>query len=228
MKNLISTLLLVLGLLPLASAQVASAFTVAPNPADTIALPDADDAPAEAEIHNISSNTLNVRWTRTVVNITPGCYTQVCDPVTCWSETVSTKTFSLAPGEEGQLTVHFRNPNAIEASSIVHIKVVNLDNPADTLTAVYNYVAAPLVSTKDLPTPSVKLFPNPTVESFSLQNGEAVAGIQVYALDGRSVARFEVSPNNFYSLAGQPAGTYVLALEDKNGIVFQALELSKR
>jgi hypothetical protein len=229
MKNLIFTLLLVLGLFQTLGAQ--SAYHVYPNPCDTITTSDTYDSPAHGEIKNVSNTTIAVKWERHEVFLTPNITTAVCDPVTCWFPGVNSKNFQLEPDSFGQLTVHFYNaafdPAPGQAGSgIVHLKLTNLNNAADTLTAVYTY--STLTGTKDLPAPTVKLFPNPTADFFTLEQAEEVASMRLFTLDGRIVARFESSADNTYSIANQPVGNYVLSFEDKNGQLFQAVEIHKR
>ncbi len=231
MKNLLFTLLFALGLFQMAKLGAQSAFHVYPNPNDTITTQDTYDSPAHGEIKNVSNNTISMKWERHIISLTPNIETAVCDPNTCWFPIVNSKTFELEPDSFGQMTVHFYNnaydpPPGQAGSGIVHVKLTNLGNLADTLTAVYTY--STLSGTNDLPAPNVKLFPNPTTGYFTLTHAEEVAFMQLYTLDGRVVARFEHSPDNRYSIANQPVGNYVLSFEDKNGQLFQALEIHKR
>ena len=226
MKIKIFTLLFALGLFQNASAQFQSAYHVYPNPSDTITTMDTYDSPAHGEIENISDDTIKITWVRSIISITPGIETAVCDPVTCWFSGVGSKTFALAPDSAGQLTVHFYNPTGQAASGIVHLKLTNLGDPADTLTAVYTF--STLTGTGDLPEANVKLFPNPTTDFFTLESADEVASMRLYALDGRVVARFERAANNTYQIGHLPAGNYVLSFEDKNGQLFQAVEIHKR
>ncbi|MBC7776287.1 MAG: T9SS type A sorting domain-containing protein [Phycisphaerae bacterium] len=231
MKNLLFTLSFVLGLFQVANAQFQSAYHVWPNPSDTVTTQDTYDSPAHGEIKNVSSSTISIKWERNIISLTPNIETAVCDPVTCWFPIVGSMTFQLEPDSFGQLTVHFYNngfdpPPGQAGSGIVHVKLTNLGNPADTLTAVYTF--STLSGTKDLPAPNVKLFPNPTTDFFTLTHAEEVASMQLYTLDGRVVARFEHSSSNTYSIANQPVGNYVLSFEDKNGQLFQAVEIQKR
>jgi hypothetical protein len=144
---------------------------------------------------------------------------------------VSSKTFQLNKDSIGQLTVHFYNAASDPApgqagSGIVHLKLTNVNNAADTLTCVYTY--STLTGTNELPVANVKLFPNPTTDFFTLSNGEEVASIRVFTIDGRVVARFEHAADNTYSIANLPVGNYVVSFEDKNGQLFQALEIHKQ
>lgn len=226
MKNLYFTLFFAFCLAQWSAAQVQSAYDVHPNPSDTITTMDTYDSPAEGEISNVSNGTITVKWERNIIFLTPGMETAVCDPVTCWFPHINTKTFDLEQDSSGQMTVHFYNPLEQAGSGIVHLKLTNMNNAADTLTAVYTW--STLTGTGDLPEATVKLFPNPTADFFTLENAEDVGSMRLFTLDGREVARFNASPDNTYSIAHHPAGNYVLSFEDKNGQLFQAVEIHKR
>jgi Secretion system C-terminal sorting domain len=229
MKKLLFALFFALGLFQVAHAQ--SAYKVHPNPCDTITTMDTYDSPAHGEIKNVSNSIITVKWERHEIFLTPNITTQVCDPVTCWFPGVSSKTFQLQKDSSGQLTVHFYNSASDPApgqagSGIVHLKLTNQNNSADTLTVIYTYNT--LSGTNDLPVANVKLYPNPTTDYFTLTNAEEVASMRLFTIDGRILARFEHSSDNTYSIVNQPAGNYVLSFEDKNGQLFQAVEIHKQ
>ncbi len=229
MKNLLYTLFFALGLLQIQNVQAQSAYDVHPNPSDTIGVEDSYDTPAHGEIINVSNSPVTIRWVRTEVYLTDNITTAVCDPVTCWFPGINDRTFQLMPDSFGQLTVHFYNSGydpGQGGSGIVHLKLTNLDNPSDTLTAIYTFSTP--TGTNDLPASNVKLFPNPTTDFFTLEKAEDVASMRIFALDGRIMARFDVSPDNTYSIGHLPVGNYVLSFEDKNGQLFQAVEINKR
>lgn len=231
MKSLCFTCLLLLGIIPFVNAQAPSVFEIHPNPIDTVTTADTFDSVAEGEIKNVSADTIHIKWERTIVYLSPGITTAVCDPVTCWDTPVETKSFMLGIDSFGQMTVHFYNeffdpPPGQPGSGIVRLKITNLDNAADTLTVLYSF--STLTGTKDLPEPSVKFFPNPTADFFTLENAEEVASMRLYSIDGREVARFQRSSDNTYSIANQTIGSYVLSFEDKNGRLFQAVEIQKQ
>lgn len=215
-----------LGALQIASAQSLPTFIVYPNPSDTVTTPDTYDSPAKGEVKNLSNVSVTIKWERHIISLSPGIETAVCDPVTCWFPGVSTKVFTLGPEEHGEMTVHFYNPTGEAASGIVHLTLTNQNNPADTLTAVYTY--STLTSTSELPAPTVKLFPNPSTDFFSLEGAEQVAVMRLFALGGRQIAHFEPNISQQYPIGRLPVGTYVLSFEDKNGQMFQAVELIKR
>lgn len=227
MKRSVTLLLLFLGLVSAPIAQ--TTFNISTNSVWTIAESGDDDVEGHIVIHNPTNAVQPIKWERTIVNITSGCHTQVCDLNYCYIATVSTKTFNISPDSTGNIIVHFVNEDLLEgATALVHLKMSNVNNPADS--AVITYLFTPETSgTKDgLPAANVKLFPNPTTDYFLLENAEAVQRIRLFSLDSREAARFTATPGQSYSLAGLPSGTYLLALEDKNGQVFQALSVVKK
>jgi hypothetical protein len=223
MKKLLFTLLLLVSIASFGAAQ--SVFQLNPTPASNTGTIDQPDVPVDAHITNMTANTIHMKWERNVINLTPGCETAVCDPNICWARHVNTKNFDMDPNEVGQMLVHFYN-NGAACEGIVHLRISNLDNPADTVIGIYLFNQAS--STKDLPAANVKLFPNPVVDFFTLENAADVATVRVFALNGAEVATFNTNEHQVFSLIGQPAGNYVLALQDKNGQTFQAMQLKKQ
>ena len=226
MKRFGTLLFLFLGFIGASFAQ--SSFSISTNSVWSIAPVDDDDVEGHIEIHNPTNAVQTIKWERTIVNITPGCVTQICDLNLCYIASVSTKTFNISPDSTGNIIVHFVNEDLIAgASALVHLKLSNLNNPADSVVVAYLFTPETSATKDRLPAASVKLFPNPTTDYFLLENADAVQRIRLFSLNSREVARYAATPAQSYSLAGLPTGSYVLALEDKNGKVFQAISLVK-
>jgi hypothetical protein len=229
MKNFLFTLFFVLCLVGTAFAQ--STFMISPNPADTSGTPLEYDLPADAHIINLTSNTLNLKWERTVITLTAGCQTQVCDPFQCYFPGVNSKNFSLTPNQTDDMIVHFLNGTGSDCCGLVRLKVTNLDNPNDTLSALY-YLNPALcgfsVGTKNPYVAQANIFPNPTADFFAVKNAPNLATIRVMTLDGRETARYEATSTNRYFIGNQNAGTYILILEDAAGKILGATELVKQ
>ena len=226
MKRLFTLCLSILAFLNLTTAQ--SSFSVDDTEVWVIAPTAEPDVEGHTVIHNITNATQTIRWDRTNVDTTAGCQSQVCDLNLCYLPTVSTKTFNIGPNASGNLIMHFLNPNAIEgASGVIHLKLTNVNIPSDTVTLVFLFTSE-LSDAKDpLSGAQIKLFPNPSTDFFQLENAGDVQRIRLFSLDSREVARYTATPGASYSLAGIAAGSYMLALEDKNGQIFQSLELIK-
>lgn len=225
MKNLVFTLLLALFAGATAFAQT---FNLSPDTVITIVTIDSTDISAHNDLTNLTNVSRNIRWERTIISIDPDTLlTQICDPNACYLPPVSTKVYTIAANATVPMIVHLLNNSGGPASAVVQLKYTDLADPANPQFSFYFYEA--IVGTDEqLPAANVKLFPNPFVESFTLDNAEEVAQIRVYGTDGRMVLNQIAQPDNVYSLAGQPAGTYLVALQSKGGKIFQGIKVVKK
>jgi hypothetical protein len=226
MKNLFSLLFVALA----APMFAQGIFSVAPlNPSAVYPL-SADDPKAENRVTNNASTTKNIRWERTIIDLcSDGCDTYVCDPVYCYGPNASAKTFPLESGAQGLVSVHLlRNDPALNGWAVVRLKFFDVDNPADSLLSVYTVNAQTVSTAEQTAAAQVKLYPNPTVDFFTLENAEVVAAIRVFSLDGRQTAYWTADTNQQYSLAGHNAGNYIVVLESKAGQALRAIEIVKQ
>lgn len=207
-------------------AQNPSVFHIQPIPVNGTGGINDSDVSLDAEVTNLTASTIRLKWERKVISLTPGCETAVCDPNTCWARFVNTKNFDLDGNETGPLLVHFYN-NGAPCAGIIHLKVSDRDNPADTTIAVYlfNQTSA---GAHQPELPSVQLFPNPVQHYFSLENADQLGLVRLFDLEGHELANYQPNGYNRYSVELLPTGNYILALEDKNGRPFQALTLLKQ
>lgn len=223
MKNLFTLLALFCG----ATLFGQSAFSIEPlNPTAVYGV-NADDPKAENIIQNLTGGNLHVSWERSIINITPECETYVCDPAYCYGPNAEAKTFTLTANDTGLVSVHLLLPDFIPATTVVRLKFFHAQNPADSVITVYT-VSTQVSSTEEQAAAAgIKLFPNPTVESFTLSNADMIAAVRVFSLDGRQVSRFDAEPSQVYSLAGLTAGSYIVVLENEKGKVLRSMEVRK-
>jgi hypothetical protein len=193
------------------------------------------DTIVDAEGHNIIKNLTNttktIRWTRTVICNDPDTTkSQICDPNLCYLPQVSTKTFTLEGNTQKPMVVHFLKSYGVPGSAIIALKFEVVGTPSDSTTAFYlfNNCAAATNTQDVMPQASVKVFPNPTTDVFTLVNDEQVDQIRVYNMNGQTVASFQAIPGSVYSLRDQPVGTYIVGLYDRLGRVFQATEVIRK
>ncbi|MBL7774921.1 MAG: T9SS type A sorting domain-containing protein [Saprospiraceae bacterium] len=211
-----------------AALMAQTTFSVSATQVWTIAPHHEPDVEGHFTITNTTNSTQTIRWTRTEVEKTAGCYTQVCDLNLCYTPIVSTKTFDIPANTSGNIIMHFLNYDSIVgASGIIRLKMSNENNPADSVNVTFLFTS-PLSGAADLPLANVKVYPNPTTDFFQLENADAVSRIRVFSAEAREVARFTATPGERYALASQPAGNYFLALEDNQGRVFQRIHLVKK
>ncbi|MCS7035314.1 MAG: T9SS type A sorting domain-containing protein [Saprospiraceae bacterium] len=227
MKHITACLALLL--LSVSAPLAQTTFRVTATEVWTIAPHTEQDVEGHVGIANRTNQIQRIRWTRNVVKITPGCQSQVCDLNLCYTPFVSTQTFDMQPNQSGTIIMHFLNYDTIlGAEAIIRLKLNNENLPSDSVTVTFLFTS-PLSNTNNpLPPAVVKAYPNPTTDGFWLANADDVHAVRVLTLEGREVARFTPAPGQYYSLAGQPRGNYLLVLEDAQQRPFQALEVVRR
>lgn len=228
MKNFSAALFFLLAFCSFATAQ--SAFVLSDNNVTGFISPPETTAQATNDLTNISGAPVSIKWRRFEIGLTPGCVTQICDPNQCYEPIVGSKTFLLETDSTAHMIVDLVcEEGTLAAEVLVRLQFTNSAEPSDTASAYY-YLSIGTSGTKDQASNiRVKLYPNPVTEAFSLdmEQAEDVQTVRMYDATGQQVAEFTATPNQRYSLAGHPAGTYFVALADKNGKVFRALQVVK-
>lgn len=226
MKNLLFTLFIALFT---GSTAIAQTFNLSPDTVSISAPMNQYDVEIHNDLTNLTNNSRSIRWERSIISMDPDTLlTQICDPNACYLPPVSTKIYNIAANATVPMIVHFLNNSGGPASAIVQLKYTDLADPTNPQFSYYIFDASLTGTDEQLPAANVKLFPNPVVESFSLGNAEEVGRIRVYGTDGRLVLNQIAQANNIYSLAGLPAGTYLVALQSKSGKLFQAIKVVKK
>ncbi|MCS6930164.1 MAG: T9SS type A sorting domain-containing protein [Saprospiraceae bacterium] len=215
--------------LAISTAVAQTTFSVSATEVWKIAPHTEPDVQGHFTITNLTNQVQTIRWTRTIVRITPGCLSQVCDLNLCYTPPVSTQTFDMQPNQAGLIIMHFLNYDSIVgAEAVIRLRMSNENVPADSVTVTFLFTSPTSKANQPLPPATVKVYPNPTTDGFWLSNAEVVRSMRVLSLDGREVARFLASPGAYYSLAEQPQGSYIIVLEDALQRPFQALEILRQ
>lgn len=211
-----------------ASAFAQATFDLTPDTVSMVVILDETDNEIHNFMHNLTSTNRVIKWERTIFDPNPDTVDiRVCDPNTCYAPWVVTQTFTLTADTTVPMIVHLFKPEGEDASAIVQLKYTDLADPGNPQFSYYIFYSAASGTHEQLPAANVKLYPNPVVESFSLDNADEVRRIRVFSSDGRQVAVFDAAAGQVYSITGQPAGAYVVALESKSGKVFQAIGIRK-
>lgn len=224
MKNL-----LLLGFTLFTTAAFAQAtFNLTPDTVSIVVDLQETDVEVHNELTNLTSTDLLIKWERTVIEIEPDTlFTRICDPIQCYAEWIDTKTFTLTADTTVPMIVHLYKEEGQDGSAIVELKYTNMADVDHPQYAYYIFNSAASGTNEQLPAANVKLYPNPVVESFSLDNADEVSRVRVFSSDGRQVAVYNAVAGQVYSIAEQPAGAYVVALETRSGKVFQAIGIRK-
>ena len=217
-------------------------YTVTPNPAYGVADTDdvntePDDVVAYAHITNNTSDTIYMRWER-IVNEKPECWeTAVCDVDLCYYFTINTVDFKLPPNlVDGEMLVHAypggepgASPTIGEAEVVV--KLSDLNNPADSLILEYYFTvtgsAICITSVSEVERESLKIYPNPASDNFSLTETQEIQQLVVYNILGHQVRTFEVNGGETYNISDLPNGVYLVGMIDRDFEIVKTVKLQK-
>ena len=237
--------LLLLVLTTFFSTVCAQNFTITPNPAFAEAnldepLTDPADMVAEALISNNTSDTLFLRWDRIVNDRPDGWEISVSDPDIHLLPHVNNKDFILLPNTSEQaISVHaypggmpccLEETGAIPGEGEVHLKISNLNDPSDTLTAVYNFtlIGSPILDLTELELEQINIFPNPASSYFTLSETKEIDRIVVYNILGNLAKAFVVNGNRLFEINDLPNGSYLIRLFSNDQQILKTLHLQKQ
>ena len=215
--------------LSILQGQAQPSFSLTPNP-----VYGTEQSPVQvdglATVKNLGATTETFQWTRTILRLDQdsSCFTAVTDPYLHWFYTVSQKSFSLAPGEEGPLNITLWDTEELGCCAIAHMKLKKLGPVPDSLEAFYYLRTCVPLATTEIGTAGVKIFPNPVQQYFSLQHAESVHQMALCDASGKMLRRIPANPTNQYVVQDLPTGVYYLILENAEGSIVQVLELLKR
>lgn len=219
-------------------------FSVEPNPAYAEADLDnpssqPDFMQALASISNNTSDTLFLKWERVLEDTPDGWKTTVCEPNLCVFPNVNTREFILYPNVIDQAMYVEAYPGmypggipqngAVPGIGEVHLKISNLNDPSDTLIAVYLFtlVGSPILDLTEPELEQINIFPNPATDYFMLSETKEIDRIIVYNILGQQVKTFEVNGNQYFEINDFPNGNYVINLMNKDQEMLKALRLQK-
>jgi hypothetical protein len=183
----------------------------------------------EAVVKNLASTAQTFRWTRTIIRLDFDtlCQTQVTDPYNHWFPAVYQRNFPMAPGQEGPLHVALWDFDETGCCAIVHMKVINLDVPTDSVEAFYYLRTCAPLAVKDQPAADIEVYPNPASHFFALKNAENVRQIAVCNANGQLIRRQTANASQQYTADDLPRGAYYLVLENAEGQILQVLQWVK-
>ncbi|MGA1582020.1 MAG: T9SS type A sorting domain-containing protein [Saprospiraceae bacterium] len=209
---------------------------LSPNP--NITINNSSSVPFEVvgygTVANNGTETVTLHWVREYVEGPQEWTSLVCDINLCYAPVVGSQTFSLEPGQSGNLDVHLR-PASTQGCGSFNMYLLSEDQN-DTL-AVGEYLfqvgdnpgCDVAVSTnwisRDM---NIHLAPNPMTSFFTLQGtDDRVQSVQIFNLVGAPVRTFENGIRNQYSVEGLTPGMYLVQIKDEEGNTLKTVRMVK-
>jgi hypothetical protein len=194
------------------------------------------EAIARAIVINRSERTIDLAWERDqVLEKCPEAWTiRICDKnkyhaATTYSNVMDgvDEPIELYPGDSTILDLHVL-PNGTPGSCPLEIELKDVDDPKSifrmaSFNLTVNDYSAPGASSS-----SLRVFPNPTTQFFSIPNNDRVKKIFVSNILGKRVKTFDTVFNGSYDLSSLPDGIYLVSMVDGQGKVLKTVRLSKR
>lgn len=164
-------------------------------------------------IHNLSGDTIELRWVRIEENYTGNWRTSVCREMYCYSIPDDSGSWQMLPGDSDMLYVHLYPYNYADTGNVV-LKIFDVNNPSDSVRVMFHCDALTGIEEHD---PFTEL-------QIDNSNGQVTYVIQQAGMTtvvdclGQEMCFAAKGPGR-YSMRLKP-GLYVLTFEDENGKTF--------
>jgi hypothetical protein len=227
-------------------------FEITPNDITLDTLVDLTDLYTSGKMHSdINNNTANaveLRWEIVSIDAPLEWQPQLCvnnESGGCFSWDILSNTdaalptpkpLMIAANDHSIFDMGVR-PKGIAGCGTYEIRVAPMDDQTNivvigTYTFKYNVDAnceALVSSTNNFDKSSVKIFPNPTTDYFTItDNKEYVESIQIFNIVGKQMAISSFQNGSAINVSGFPNGLYLVRMLDKDGDILKTSRLTKR
>ncbi len=199
--------------------------TIEPNPASAAVEADALDVSAHSTVKNTGDKEEEYRWTRTIVEMTEGWETAVCDKNFCYIPEVESEVFSLGGGEEDILDVHVY-PYGVEGQAKIEVSLVNTSTNEEVAKGVYLFNMDATGTLEAFRTDLV-VYPNPATDAFQISSSVDIARLEVYNAIGKLVGNFNYQQGERYSVMNYPQGFYFIKVLNRKQETVSVQRLQK-
>jgi hypothetical protein len=157
----------------------------------------------------------------------------ICDVNTCYAPGVETCPPSTPNTMNSGDTITFiiyLNPKATKGSSDIGFKLysVNDVNAVFAETTLYFEIEGTTSVEDENNVANIKLYPNPTVDFFQIDNDSSVERVAVYSIVGREIFSFKHEIGQAYSVSDLSNGFYLARLFDKDGKSVKVIRFTKK
>lgn len=183
------------------------------------------DVAAKASLKNNSKDTIIVKWTRKIENITQGWSSAVCDKNFCYIPTVDSMRLIMAPGESSNMDIHVY-PGGISGSAKVSLTIEQIGKPETRVNATYLFNQSTPVKSDDKD--AIQLYPNPTQDYFMVNSPTVIGKIELYNITGEKAKVYYAYKNKRYYIDDIPSGIYMARLFNLQEEILKTVILKKR
>lgn len=206
-------------------------------PSDTLqitqAVPAGDLLEAFMKVKNTSNSTKTIKWIGVERTGPRDWETNICDIVNCYSFGYVVRTFSLAAGDTGTMRLDI-DPHGVSGTGSVSLLMWvdgdsangKVKNPA------FNVDVTAITGINNLSNTSLKIFPNPVKNVFTVSGLENAGNLsfEVFDMKGSAVkseVKSATTTTIEISIENLPHGIYVLKAFDKDGNLAGTSRISK-
>lgn len=226
-------------------------YEITPNDITLDTLVDLSDLYTSGKMHSeLANNTpgeVELWWKITQVNGPSEWQPQLCvnnESGGCFSWDVLSNTADVLPNPI-PLTIQANDhsifdmgvrPKSVAGCGTYEIKVTPMSDTTNVLvTGVYTFkfnvdanCEALVSATNNFDKSSVKIFPNPTTDYFTITDNPYVESIQVFNIVGKQMAMIPFQNGNAVNVSSFPNGLYLVRMLDNDGDVLTTTRLTKR
>ncbi len=201
-------------------------LTLSPNPISITVKTSDLSAVAKSVLKNNSKDSLIVKWTRKIENITQGWSSAVCDKNFCYIPTVDTMKLLLAPGESSNMDIYIY-PMGISGSAKVSLKVEVIGKEAPVINGSYLFnQSTPLKSNSEKE--NIQVYPNPTQDYFMVSSPIVLGKIELYNITGDKAKVYYAYKNKRYYIDDIPSGIYLARMFNLQEEIVKTVVLKKK
>ncbi|MEO6190661.1 MAG: T9SS type A sorting domain-containing protein [Saprospiraceae bacterium] len=206
-------------------------FTAQRNPCKEFFIVDTTIKYGDWACRNIVTNTsgkiLKLLWKREDVMVTLGWEPSVCDSVQCYATFIkeSPTVNKIAVGGFMPADVHVYYDN-IPGSAYIKLRVFEQDDTTSFIVIDYLFNKES-VGTSNVKNIQLRMYPNPTTNSFSVEYNNGISRIELYSILGTKVLSFITEPSKSYDIGSLEDGLYMVKFITTDGRPLRTLRLQK-
>ena len=175
--------------------------------------PNKNDHEVKVKVKNISTQKLDLMWTREALLMPENSSSFICDANLCYAPHTSNCPFDspneLNPGASFDLKLTYVDNGTADPAHIV-VWVYEKEDTSSKIKVdfLFNKTIASTNATADVS--KIKLYPNPANTAFSLQNANGVTYVELFSLLGRKVMSYNLNGGRSIDISNLSKGIYIL------------------